>query len=203
MTEQNYLKSFIKDWWKYWLVGTLFGLVLGYLTTARLMPKYQGLVLFTLVNKPALVQKDTPFYLYDGYYNEQAALTARNNLANWLTASKTVYDIYSLAGITPSAPSAQSLNRLFEISDINGTTGANTVNLITTSGTQQEADRLAKAVIDYTRDHYMSDSVTPVMSGPLVLEVQPTKKLILLGITLATAFSVFLLTLIIHYFKQD
>ncbi len=200
MSEVKYIQLFAKTYWKWWLGALIVGLLVGYIASQRLKPAYEGSVSFTLHRNPALSQSSTPFYLYDGYYSEQAALLDRNNFLGWLKSPRTVHDVYERAHLDLPQASSAGLSRFFKVAS---DTPTNSVDVTLSTGNSDSSQHLSEALVAYAKDSFKVDNVTLSATNPLILLVQPSQKLIILGVGLAVLLFTFVVTLLNHYFTAE
>ena len=201
--EQKYIKSFFGGYTKSWLVALIMGLIIGSAVASQIKPTYEGAVTFTLNEKPALNQAATPFYLYDGYFSKQAAILAHNGLSTWLLSPKTIHDIYAEAGLGLPNISSSSISRLFKVvEDPNINNGTNTVTLTFKPKSMDDGEKIGQALAHYTKTSYSAGEATIAASDPLILTVDPPRAVITIGIGVALAFLMFLVSLIRHYLKS-
>lgn len=200
MTEQQEISQFANKFWKWWLLSLVFGLILGSFLSKNIKPSYEGAVSFSLNRNAETTPASADYYRYDNYYAEQAAVMARNNLAGWLHAPKTVYDIYVAAGLpAPDARSPMSLSKSFTTSELI----ASNVDVSYKTGKQEETERLGKALVDYTQKNFPITGYTLKASDPLTTMVQPSTKIVVLGSGLALLLLSFLWSLLAHYFSPS
>lgn len=200
MSEQKQLIHFIKGFWLWWLVALVVGGLAGYFAYNRIQPKYEGVVGFSLTKSRDLVQKDTNFYLYDGYYSEQAGVSARNNLDTWVRSPQTVYAVYQLAGVELPKKSIESLGLTFQT---NEAPEANSVDVSFSSDSRVTSEKLGEALTDYVQKNFKASASEIQAREPIVVEVKPASWLVTLVGALGLAFFVFVVTMLIHYFRDE
>lgn len=201
MTEQKYIKSFVTNYWKIWIIAALVGLVLGGLIAKRLKSSYEGAVSFQLSRQQTAEQASSPFYLYDGYYNEQTSILARSNFLNWVTTPRAIYDIYKEAGYEDQVTSTNKTANYLKANDANFAT--NTAVLTYKMPVRNEAEKLGETVVTYVTNNYKVDGVTISASEPLVLETQPKRALTALAVAIAVTFAAMFVSLLVHFFRSD
>lgn len=200
MTEQQHIKSFVYNFWKYWLGAAIIGLALGFILVSQLKPKYEGSVTFGLKKEPQVDQSKATFYTYDGYYSEQSAILARNSFMAWLIAPQTVDAVYKAAQVSLGKQSVESLSRVFKVNEVQN---VNTVDLSFSASKRSDAEKIGAAVVDQVAKMYKGNDTTIQAQTPLVLEVFPPKNLVALAVALATTLAVFFISLLVHYFKPE
>lgn len=202
MTEQMYVRHFFKDYWKIWVLFLIIGLAAGYVFARQLKPNYEGSVTFSVSRKPDIAQGQAPFYVYDGFYNEQASVILRNNFAAWLTTPKTGYDIYTQAGVDASHFSAETLAGLFTVND---NPEVNTVSVVFGDKVREVTEKIGARTVAYATETYpqMSNSVELDSTTPLVSQVDPPRTIITIATALALVIASFFVTLLMHYLKHD
>lgn len=200
MTEQKQLIHFIKGFWLWWLAAFIVGGLAGYLAYNRIQPKYEGVVGFALTKSRDLVQKDTNFYLYDGYYSEQAGVSARNNLDTWVRSPQTVYAVYQLAGVELPKKSIESLGLTFQT---NEAPEANSVDVSFSTDSRVTSEKLGDALIDYVRKNFKASASEIQAREPIVVEVKPASWLVTLVGAFGLSFFMFVATMIVHYLRDE
>ncbi len=202
MTEQKYVRSFFKDYWKVWVWFFAIGLIIGYIFSSQLKPHYEGAVTFSVSRKPDIEQSRAQFYVYDGYYNEQASVILRNNFAAWLTSPKTAYDIYSQSAVDVTHLSTDKLAGLFKVND---NPEVNTVSVAFSDKARDVTEKIGTRIVAYAAEIYpqVSNTVDLHSTTPLVVQVDPPRLLITLGLGLALVIASFFVTLFMHYLKHD
>ncbi|HEY1074719.1 MAG TPA: hypothetical protein VGE59_03420 [Patescibacteria group bacterium] len=201
MTEQKYIKLFVANYWKTWVLTALIGLVLGAILANQLKPSFEGAISFQLSRPQATQQATAPFYLYDGYYNEQAAILARTNFLNWVTTPRAIYDIYKGAGYEDKITSTSKTANYLKPGDTNITTS--TAVLTYHMPSREAATKLGGAVVTYVANNYKVDGLMITGSDPLVLETQPKRVLTALAIAIALTFAAMFISLLLHFFRSD
>ncbi len=199
MTEQKYLRLFFTRYWKFWIGALVVGVVLGYFISYRLQPSYQGSVNFT-VNRVAEDGGSTNYYRYDGYYAAQAALLARNDLLGWLQSPQTVYEVYREAQLEYLAKKAGTgISKLFVPLD----TVSQNATITFATKNEQDSSQLASTLAKYVQDNYRPANYTVSSGKPVVLAIEPQKRIITLGVGLVGLFLAFVISLMMHYFSQS
>ncbi len=201
MTERKYIQLFVRSYWRWWIGALIVGLIIGGLAVARLKTSYEGSVTFTIHKKPDVVQSNAPFYTYDGYYASQASVLARNSFAAWINSPKVVYDIYQQADATLKQKGAADLARQFTVSDDIDVTAA---SVSFRTNTEEQSKKVSQSLINYAKANYASGTNTEVNSSdPLILALEPPKKIIVVGVGLALTLVAFVLSLLVHYFQDE
>ncbi len=200
MTEQAHFRSFFGRFWLAWVIALIVGIALGYVVTKTMKPTYEGAVAITMQRSVDPSQDSGNFYRYDGYYAQQSISLARNNLVAWLHSPKTVYDIYTQAGLQTSAQqSSTALARLFTIPD----SISPEADVTLSAKTSDQATRLSQALVDYAQKNYHATGYQLAMSDPLIVAVQPPKTLIVLASAFGLLVIAFVVTLVVHYFTPS
>lgn len=197
MTEKQHLHFFIRHSWPIWVVGLVVGLVAARLVVVKLKPHYDGVVSFTLAAKQPLSQSTTGFYLYDGFYAQQAAIGARNNLSAWVKSPLTVQDILQKSGVDLTGLSLNDLGRAFKVSSGN----AVVVDVSFSSNSQPRTISIGQHLVTKVKADYREADISVVSSEPLITVVTASKPLVFAATTAASVIFALAISLIAAYFR--
>lgn len=200
MSEKKYIKSFVASSWKLWVIALIVGAIVGVAASKRLHPSHDGSLSLVVNHTNAIPQQNAQFYVYDGYYTQQAAQTIRNNLFYWLKSPTVVRDIYKQANVAIATKTSADYSRLFKLSD---NPLSSSVDVQFNTGSDDDTTHLASAIAEYVKNNYKIDNTDIVATAPVIQEVAPPTLLVEAGSILALGFLAFFVSLVYHYFKPE
>ncbi len=200
-SDQTLVKHFVKDSWKIWLAGLVFGVVVAIGVASSLKPHYEGSVSFSVSKKQSVTQDKANFYLYDGYYSGQAATGARSDLSAWVVSPVNVETVLRQSGVSVENVSVEKLTRMFKVSNADVVTAVLDVSY--SSPKESEAKAIGENLVNLVKTQYTPTDVIVSPSNPLIVMVHANKLLIGIGIALAMTIVAFALSLVINYLRND
>ncbi len=201
MSERKYLHNLVETYWRYWVFALAVGLVVGAAAVSRLRPTYDGVTTFSLT-KPTQTRPDQgAFYTYDGYYIEQTAILARNNLVAWMKSPSTISQVYEQAKITPPNLTIKNSSQIVMSKD----TGANNSLIVALrSDNPDKAKALVSALVEIVKRQYQPlVAVEVTATDPLMLTNAPPRTVTFIGVAMGVVFAVFSITVLTHYFRSE
>ena len=199
MTEQKYIQTFARAYWKWWLAALLVGLALGWYLAHNVKPSYEGTVSVLVSRNPESISSNAPVYRYDGYYGEQAAFSVRNTFITWVKSPQTVINIYRAAGVEDKARQAgANVSKLFVVPDAI----SNQADVTFRYGDEATAHRLGQALVNEIKTNYQPADYTIKTDTPAIVAVVPPQKVVVAGAAFALLLIVFTISLLYHYFSE-
>lgn len=142
-----YLDTLAIVWKNRWLLITIFlvPIIAAMLFAVTRPNTYTASIAFTInrINK-----QPTSEYQFDGYYALQASDLFSDTVVSWFLTPSAIVDMYDRAGINPNVTSLSSLTSRFNIKKFS----AQNLNVKFTALSQNEADKLATAVIQTVQE---------------------------------------------------
>ncbi|MFA6082093.1 MAG: hypothetical protein WC773_01580 [Patescibacteria group bacterium] len=189
------------------IFGTLLVVLITALFIATGKTRYDTSLTLTIDRVSIIDQKTTPYYLYDGYYAQQAGGLFAQTVGNWMISPSVVKSIYANADVDlPDLRSSTQLGKLFTVKQFQPATVD--ITLRSTDSVQSEkllnsANTVLQGLTDETNAAKTDEKYVLRASGPVSVKVQPFWAL---DITLAVVIGLVLTTFLAMlgtYLKKD
>lgn len=112
MNLRDMMKLFFRHWFIF-VVIVILATFAAYFFSKRQPVTYTGSVTLTINRTNALKQSEVNYYLFDNYYENQAANTFSQTATNWFATSSFANEIYQKAGVDSSNLTDTQLSKAF------------------------------------------------------------------------------------------